>query len=217
GLVATRGFLLPRVARWLDVGQRPRPSDYVLVLGGEENTRPFVAAALVNTGLAKKALLTHTRPSRDVLRGDSPPGHEINRHILMHRGVAAGDILVLGHEIAHTHGEAEALATFLNTSPEARVTVVTSNYHTRRARWVFTRVLGERASRVSFVSAPAYDFGAENWWLTAKGVQTVVGEYLKLVFYGVHYGRLGYWGLSACIAAILVAWASRRYLAGRYS
>ena len=190
GLYAARGILLPPVAHWLDVGQQPRPSDYVMVLAGEENTRPFVAAALVNTGLAKKSLLPHVKPSADVLSGVSPPIHEINRHILVQRGVAPSDILILGHQIAHTHGEAEALATFLAELPDARVTIVTSNYHTRRARWVFTQVLGERSRQISFVSAPAYNFRADEWWHIDKGVYAVVAEYLKLAFYRVHYGRL---------------------------
>jgi len=211
GLVATRGVLLPLVAHWLDVGQRPRASDYVMVLGGEENTRPFVGAALVNTGLAKKALLTHIKPSEDVLRGVSLPIHEINRHILVHRGVAPRDILILGHQITHTQGEAEALATFLAASPDVRITVVTSNYHTRRARWIFAQVLGDRSRQISFVSAPAYDFHADNWWQIDKGVQTVVGEYLKLVFYGLRYGRLGYWGVAAFVT-MLAVWAYRRRL-----
>lgn len=189
GLYAARGVLLPPVAHWLDVGQQPRVSDYVMVLGGEENTRPFVAAALVNTGLAKKALLTHAKPSADTLSGIRPPIHEINRHILVQRGVAPRDILILGHQIAHTHGEAEALATFLAASPEVRVTIVTSNYHTRRARWVFAQVLGERSHQISFVSAPAYDFRTDEWWHIDKGVRAVVAEYLKLAFYLVHYGR----------------------------
>ncbi len=210
GLVAARGVLLPLVAHWLDVGQKPRASDYVMVLGGEANTRPFVAAALVNTGLAKKVLLTHVKPSPDVTGGVSPPIHEINRHILVQRGVAPRDILILGHQITHTHGEAEALATFLESSPEVRVTVVTSNCHTRRARWVFALVLADRSRQISFVSAPSYDFRPDNWWRIDAGIKSVVGEYSKLAFYGVRYGRLGYWGVAVCVVAMLAVWACRR-------
>ena len=36
-----RAWLLPRAARWLNVGQAPRRCDYVLVLPGGEETRPF--------------------------------------------------------------------------------------------------------------------------------------------------------------------------------
>ena len=38
------------MASWLDVGQQPRQADYVMVLNGGENTRPFAAAALVGAG-----------------------------------------------------------------------------------------------------------------------------------------------------------------------
>ena len=209
GLYLARSAILPMAARWLDVGEKPQAADYVMVLAGEENTRPFVAAAILKTGLAKKVLLTHVKRSDDVVQGLSPPIHQINRHILVRRGVAQEDIVILGRQIGHTFGEAEALARFLETSPEARVTVVTSNYHTRRARWVFTRVLEERSHQVSFVSAPAYHFREENWGQIDRGVRTVVGEYLKFAFYGVRYGRLVHCAVVASIAAVLVAFVYR--------
>lgn len=48
-----RGYLLPTLARWLDVGVAPQPADYLFVLPGGEDTRPFVAAALVKAGYAR--------------------------------------------------------------------------------------------------------------------------------------------------------------------
>ena len=53
---AMLGEPFPVVARaaagWLDVGQRPRRADYVMVLNGGEDTRPFAAAALITAGWA---------------------------------------------------------------------------------------------------------------------------------------------------------------------
>ena len=49
--------LLRAAARWLDVGEPPRRADYVMLLGGDKETRPFVAAALVSEGWARRVLV----------------------------------------------------------------------------------------------------------------------------------------------------------------
>ncbi len=57
------GWVLPPLARYLDVSQPPRATDYVLILNGDPETRPFAAAALVRAGLVKEVLLTRQRLS----------------------------------------------------------------------------------------------------------------------------------------------------------
>lgn len=212
GAYLTRGCWLPAMARWLDVGRRPRPADYVMVLCGDADTRPFVGAALVKAGLARKVLVAAVQASPDVEDGIVPPAHETIRRVLVRRGVPRQDVVILDGQARHTHDEARSLATFLESSPDARVTVVTSNFHTRRARWIFRRVLGDRAAGVRFVSAPAYGIEVETWWQVEDGVRFVLGEYLKLTFYGVRYGRLCYVvaAAAALILAILVYRRRRR-------
>jgi len=103
-----------------------------------------------------------------------------------------------------------ALAVFLQKHPSAPVLVVTNDCHTRRSRWVFTRVLGDRARQVSFVSAPSDEFPMDRWWQSPVGLLSIATEYPKLVFYAAIYGYFGYW-LGACGALLLVArWIRRR-------
>jgi uncharacterized SAM-binding protein YcdF (DUF218 family) len=177
---------LPAVARWLDVGDRPRPGDYVMILGGDHKFRPEVAATLVQAGLARQVLLPGARPDA----ADALPYHERVRSVLMHEGVAGDDILILDKPVASTYDEAEALAAFLQARPGARVTVVTSGYHTRRARWIFSQVLGPRQDCVSFVSAPADWATPDTWWQAGSGRETIFWEYAKMAFYVLRYGRL---------------------------
>ena len=59
-LWATHRQLLVALARWTDVGARPQPADYVMILNGDEETRPFMAAALVKAGLAHHVLIGET-------------------------------------------------------------------------------------------------------------------------------------------------------------
>jgi uncharacterized SAM-binding protein YcdF (DUF218 family) len=202
--------LLRAMARWLDVGARPQRADYVMVLNGGEETRPFVAAALVNAGFARRVLVAGTALSPHMEDRIVPPDHEINKRVLMQRGVAESDITILPGAAATTFDEATALAAFLVKRPRARVIVITNDYHSRRSRWIFARTLADRAEQVMLVSAPTDEFRLDSWWQDDEGFVTIGSEYLKLGFYVVRYGHFGYW-LVACIVLVLVGrWIRRR-------
>lgn len=211
-LYAARGWALPPLGRFLDVGRPPGAADYVMVLPGDESVRPFVAAALVRAGLAPRVLVPKTEAAPAVLDGIVAPTDEVIRRVLVARGVPESRIVTLEGETGHTHADAELLARFLESSPNARVMVVTSHYHTRRARWVFTQVLGPRAEQVSFVSAPTDRFSAESWWQVQEGFTATTSEYLKLTYYALRYGSLGYWAAGGVVVAAMavVAVAVRR-------
>jgi uncharacterized SAM-binding protein YcdF (DUF218 family) len=201
--------LLRAAAGWLDVGERPRRADYVMVLNGAEDTRPFAAAAIVAAGWAPRVLIAETAPSGYVIDGIVSPYHECNRLVLLKRGVAANRISILPGDASTTYDEAKTLAAFLDDRPHARVLVVTNDWHTRRSRWVFARVLGDRADQVSFVSAPTDDFSLDAWWRSPMGFLSILSEYLKLIFYAASYGSLLYW-LAACgVLALVAAWIRR--------
>lgn len=216
-LWAMRVPMLRAMVRWLDVGERPEKADYVMVLTGDEETRPFTAAALLKAGLARKVLVTEAAATPLVTDHILPPSHEICRQALLKRGIAPNDIVVFPAAAAATYDEAIALADFLRNRPAIRVIVVTSDYHTRRSRWVFARTLAGRAKQISFVSALTDEFTMESWWQAEAGCVAIVAEYLKLAFYVFRYGHAGYW-LAACGGLALVArWIRRRETASNRS
>ena len=174
---ATHPWLLHAAASWLDVGEAPRKADYIMVLNGAEDSRPFAAAALLKAGWAPRALIAELALSVEEIEGITPPCHEINRDVLVKRGVAAANVAILPAAAASTHDEAMALAAFLKKEPRARVIVVTNDCHTRRSRWIFKRVLGDHAGQVSFVSAPSDEFPNDRWWQSQLGLLSIVTEY----------------------------------------
>lgn len=210
GLYAGRDSLLPAMGRWLDVGELPPQSDYVMVLGGDEETRPFVAAALVKAGFARKALVSKIVRTPGDEEGLSPPLEEVIRGVLIYRGVPPDGIIVIDHLSATTFDETQALAEFLESVPGCRVTVVTSHFHTRRTRWVMSRVLGETAARVSLVSAPSDDFALDRWWQNERGFELVTNEYLKLAFYWVRYNLLQAGAVAGLVLLATIAVVYRR-------
>ncbi len=202
-------YLLRAMAQWFDVGERPQPTDYVMVQGGDETTRPFTAAALIKAGYARYAIAAKIKQSPNVSARVLPPTHEIIRQSLIKCGVPERNILILPGEAATTFDEAAALAAFLENRPTARVLVITSDFHTRRSRWIFAGMLADRAGQVSFVSAPTDIFPLDRWWHYEEGFTTIANEYAKLAFYIVRYGRFAYW-LAACGVLMLTIACVRR-------
>ncbi len=193
-IVALAVFALAYVVRlpalaalggWLNVSEPPRVADYVLVLGGDRQTRPFAAAALYRAGLARNVLLP-TAGLADEEDDLVPPEHEIARRVLRRGGVPEDAVIVLPGVVHSTFDEARALAHFLDERPNGSVTVLTSDYHTRRTRWIFRRVVGERPS-VHFAGVPPDGYGAGNWWRSEDGFRAYCFEYLKFGYYRLRY------------------------------
>jgi uncharacterized SAM-binding protein YcdF (DUF218 family) len=186
-LYAAAPWYLRAAAHALDVSQPPSRVDYVAVLGGGHETRPFVAAALVKAGLAGGVLVPNVKLSLEAEDGLAPPEHEITIEILVRRGVNPDTITVRPGEVNSTSDEAHALAAFLADKPNASVAVVTNPFHTRRASWIFRKALGPRAAQVRFVAAPLDGFDETNWWRHEAGVTCYLTEYVKLPYYWLRY------------------------------
>ena len=174
---SARTVLLTAAGRWLDVGESLRePVDCVFVLGGDADTRPFAAAAMIRSGWARQVLIVPT--------AHEPGEHshqELLRDILVRRGVAAAAVVELPGQVASTRDEARSLRQFLERHPGHSVAVITSDYHTRRTRSIFTAQLGDCARQVHFVAAPTERFTAANWWHYEQGWKLYIGEYIKLI------------------------------------
>lgn len=216
GVVATglivwflAGSLLAFAGRWLDVGETPHKADYALVLGGDENVRPFVAAALWRTGFVRRVLASRVADSPAVEDGLAVPTHEVIRRVLRVRGVPETSIIVFDTPCSTTRDEAVVLARYLEREPSATVLVATNDFHTRRARWVVRNALGDRASQASMISAPTETFALEEWWRSQAGFRFVVNEYLKLTAYVVLYDRRFAYLAAAAVIVLAVAFIHR--------
>lgn len=209
-MFALRGWLLPAAAQWLNVAGEPVPTDYVLVLPGGVETRPFAAAALVKAGFARQVLVPKTEASPDQLDGIERPEHDVTRQVLELRGVLPSDIIVLNGGSSSTFSDAEALSRFLAKAPARSVSVVTNHYHTRRARWVLSRVLGKRSSDLHFVAVPVDEFNESNWWQVRQGTSAYLGEYFKFTYYLLRYGRAGPIAFVLILLALALCLARRR-------
>ena len=128
-------------------------------------------------------LTSEVRLSPAAERGFTLPEEELVRRVWHAKGVPDDAIRILPGQCESTSDEARCLAQFLADKPHAIVAVVTTDYHTRRARWLFKRELGDGMANVFFVGVPTDGFTPDNWWCYEEGWTTYLHEYVKIVYH----------------------------------
>jgi hypothetical protein len=166
-LVATSGRFL--------VVNRPQKSDVIVVLAGETDRRPARGLELLDQGYAPRLILDVPAETKIYQWSQA----ELARKYV--EGLPqAGAITVCpiyGHS---TRNEAEDVARCLQGVNARSILLVTSDYHTRRALSIFSRVL-----RVDCGIAAAFDaseFGV-HWWRDREWAKVNFEEWLKLIWW----------------------------------
>ncbi len=180
--------LLITAARALTVDDAEPPAEYLVVLGGDAETRPFAAAELYRKGFAPKVLLFEHKTDRITDLGLMPTHDELYRKVLELAGVPSDAIQRLPGLVDSSWDEAQSLRRFLSSHTARRVIMVTSAEHTRRARWVFRKALAGLPVEVRIAPARHLRFDETNWWKTDQGALTYLHEFLKLPYYWLRWG-----------------------------
>lgn len=146
-------------------------SDAIIVLSDDNfyADRATRAAELFRRGMAPEVVASgrRLRPFAGIA--------ELMVHDLSERGVPKEKIEAFAHDADNTREEAQALAQLAARKKWRGVIVVTSNYHTRRARYIFARVFPS-AIRVRVASARDGDFEPEHWWQYRKSIKKLTRE-----------------------------------------
>ena len=170
--VVRRPFMRLAGQLWV-VDEPPEHADAIVVLSDDNyiGDRAAHAAELYRTGLAPQVVA-----SGRLLRPYAGIAEMMGRD-LESRGVPAASIVRFPHRAANTREEAEALAGLVAGRGWKRVLVVTSNYHTRRTRFIFGRVFRPEVTvRVS--AARDSEFDPSHWWETRLGEKFFFNELL---------------------------------------
>ncbi len=176
GLYLGAGLWLPVVGRALIWNDGPAPADVAVVLAGDySGTRLTGGAELARRGLVPLVLVS------------GPPGmYGVNEadaaiRYIVARGYAAEWFAPVYHTALSTRDEARVLVAELARRRVRRVLVVTSNYHSRRARRLFLAAEHERGGgpeiRMVATADPFYD--PASWWRSRQGCKTAFLEWSK--------------------------------------
>jgi len=170
-LYAVRHPLLRTAGRLWVVSDPVEQADAIIVLGDDNfvGDRAAHAAELFRRGVAETVVA-----SGRLLRPGVGMAEIIKRDLVM-RGVPEASIVAFDHSAANTREEAVALDALLAGRGWSRVLLVTSNYHARRARFIFRRVFGARVT-VTVSAAGDSAFQPAGWWRTRAGQQLFLHE-----------------------------------------
>jgi uncharacterized SAM-binding protein YcdF (DUF218 family) len=154
-------------------------ADAILVLGDDNfyGDRATEAAQLFRQDVAPIVVASgrRLRPSAGI--------SELIEHDLIERGVPKEKVLRFPQDADNTREEAVALRRLAKEKGWKSVVVVTSNYHTRRVRYIFQKVFPSSVE-VSVASARDGDFDPEHWWERRKSVKEFLGELVGMVAAG---------------------------------
>jgi uncharacterized SAM-binding protein YcdF (DUF218 family) len=164
------------------VDESPETSDAIVILSDDDYgaVRASRAADLFKASWAPRIVASgrFLRPYASIA--------ELMQHDLTDRGVPETAVVRLPNRARNTLEEAGAVSTLLSSRGWKKILVVTSNYHTRRARFIYERVLAPGTQlRVIAAPDPAYD--PNSWWRTREG--------LKMFFYEFIGSIVAHWEL----------------------
>ena len=105
---------------------------------------------------------------------------ELMEHDLIERGVPRDRIVRFVHDGENTIEVAQALTRLVKERKWHSVIVVTSNFHTRRTRYVFEHVFPETVA-VRVASASDGDFDPQHWWEKRKSLKELTQEFAGMM------------------------------------
>src|SRR5881409_522075 len=165
----------------------PPSADAIVILAGSIPTRVLEAADLYRAGLAPRVVVTRERLARgeSVLRARGarvPESDEIAIAALEQLGVPAHAIVRLRRRARSTESEARTVARWVCSHRLRRLVIVTSRPHSRRARLIYRRALGDAVAVA--VRPSRYDvFATARWWHIPRDAKIVLYEYERLIHF----------------------------------
>jgi uncharacterized SAM-binding protein YcdF (DUF218 family) len=162
-------------------------SDAAVVLGGQIEVRPFVAAELYKNGFVNKVLVSQVAVARSSVIGDIPGHSESNRLLLLKLGVPDTAIEMFGQANRSTKDEASALRDWADEHHVSRIIVPTEIFAARRVRWIFDREFAGSAVQIEVPSFEPPDYTRAEWWKTEAGMINFQNEIMKYIYYRFKY------------------------------
>jgi uncharacterized SAM-binding protein YcdF (DUF218 family) len=149
----------------------------VLIVLGDDNfyaDRATRAAELFREGKAPVVVASgrRLRPNAGIA--------ELMEHDLIERGVPKDKIVRFTQDADSTEEEAEALRKLVRERKWRSAIIVTSNYHTRRTRYIFHKVFPQ-GMELRVASAHDGDFDPQHWWEKRKSIKELTHEFAGML------------------------------------
>jgi uncharacterized SAM-binding protein YcdF (DUF218 family) len=161
----------------------PAPSDAIVVLIGGADHRAPHAAKLYRQGLAPVVLIGTSTTDRTSVFNET----EVAVAEMVRLGVPRSAIMVMPGQVTSTRHEVDKVVEYARSHPLRRITVVTTAFHTARARWIFRKTMQGQGIEVRMAAARHRDFDETDWFRSDEGLVTYFTETFKTIYYRLKY------------------------------
>jgi uncharacterized SAM-binding protein YcdF (DUF218 family) len=179
-----KNILLQAMADYLVIADNPVPSDCLIVLGGElKGERTEQAVMLYRQGMASALLFSDGTDLSWRTRA-------VDEMTALAREMKIPQKAILTEEKSRsTYENALYTKAILKRQNWHSAIVVTSNWHTRRSRFIFNKVYRDTGITLTFAGAKDKRFDSfDTWWQDPEKQQVVLTEWAKLIVYWLKYG-----------------------------
>lgn len=181
---------LLRLGFWIVDTDKPIKSDIIWILMGSYGERALLAADLYKLGYSSKIVMAQPyNDQQELLKKNGvyvSADENVLTYILKLKGVEPTAINVVPGGAKNTTAEANDIANYCMEHPEVKtITIVTSTYHTGRARKIIGKVLAKNKIHVNFVlpSNKYTDYHYEYWYLRQNDIIATISETVKTIYY----------------------------------
>jgi uncharacterized SAM-binding protein YcdF (DUF218 family) len=181
-LYAAHPVYLAALGRFLITSDPLQRADAVLVLSGDQarSERLLHAVQLWKAEYASKIVL-----SAKLAEWQSDEDYPAWRYAMKLKALPKRFLLVARHDVDSTKEEAQFLLPFVQKHGFKTVIVVTSNFHSRRAKKVFQEQWDGSGVRVLISPAPSYQYHPDDWWKHRADSRTFFFEFSKTLWYAL--------------------------------
>jgi uncharacterized SAM-binding protein YcdF (DUF218 family) len=173
--VVTRSLWLPWFGRFLVHVDPPEKADIAVVLGGDVyGLRILRAAQLVRDGYVPKVLVSGP-PLLDIHECDFTIAYAVRQ------GNPAGWFECFPNRTSSTREEARVIVNELQRRQVRRFLLITSDYHTARARRLYLATIPGTGLDFRTVASSDQYFRAESWWKDRESEKVVFFEWSKTI------------------------------------
>ena len=183
GLIVSIYLYYPNILRaignYLILSDPLEKSDVILVLSGDTNKgeRVTEAVKLFKKGYGKYLVLSGNKIAWDTYAADLMKKQAISLRVPEH------SIIAIRNEAHSTIEEAKIILDVFKERHFKSVILVTSSYHTKRAKWIFSKVFNGSNIKISASPANDVEYDADHWWQKRESAKILFYEYTKLIWY----------------------------------
>lgn len=186
-LYVKRYTLLSAVGNGLVDEDPPRRVELLVVLSGGGWDRGNEAGRLFREGLAPQLLCTGGNQVPDLLAwGIDITESEITEKNLR-RNHIPDSCMVIIREGKSTQEEKEIILRYCKEKGIRDIMLLTSRYHTRRCRKVFSEAFTQQGIRICLRGSVSSLFNETRWWESEEGMIAVNNEWMKHLYYFIKY------------------------------